>query len=301
MLLFGTASTQNLPNVYPQITEMNFLALFFAQYHPVAENREFNEKTLEMRLRTEWTNFDENLTNVSRFNHSIIQPKSFYDLRSFDVRKEQRKEAERIGVDAFIYFHYWLENHAVKATVTRLMLLDGEPNLPFAFCFANEGWPELIYGLKRHPLPQLYDMPENHAVWFAQYFAHKNYLHFEGHPVLYVYLINNMPEFYIQRINAYLAILGIPSIYLIGHLTPYGQYPYNYNMTSFQNASAEFAPHIPGAHSYNESLTWKTKSGQLGEGFPVARGILTAWDPTPRYGIICYVYLSPLETIGNKV
>ena len=270
----------NISETREEIASKSFLALYFPQFHPVAENRAIINGT--GFLFNEWDNFNEaKLVNVNKYGHKVLKPAMKYDLRKYSVRKFHATEAKRIGVDAFIYYHYWLENHAVMDAALKMMLLDGEPSLPFAFCFANEGWSGSYSGILRSPFEQLYDIPQNHAVWFAPFFKHKNYLHHNGHPVLYVYLMNALPQQYVVDINTQLALMGIPSMHIIGFVMSYHS---NFNKL-YQQDTAEFPPHIPGSRVYNEELDWADASGKhLGKGFPLARGLLTSWDNTARSG-----------------
>jgi hypothetical protein len=282
---------------HPDLSNLTFLALYFPQYYPVAENRAWLEESRQtIAVTTEWSHFHDKLPDVNRYKAKIVKPLVKYDLRDYEARRNQSEYAREIGVDAFVFYHYWLDNHAVMDSALNMMLLDGEPSLPFAFCFANEEWGGLFFGMYRDKVEMLYEMPRNHAIWLAPFLTHKNYIYKDGRPVLYVYMMYALPPAYLQAMNDALATLGIPKLYIISTMQPYFS---NHKWYSHQDAAAEFPSNVPGARQYNETLDWSrlvpnsSSDVVLEEGFPIVRGIMLTWDPTPRYKtcVVCAYFI----------
>ena len=150
--LFATEITirRNKNNNNRKIAEIapapRIVALYFPQFHPIPENDKFWGMNF-----TEWT-----LLKPLQMEPPLKKPLlpieeeggglGYYDLMSKDTRKAQADMARKYGVNGFIYYHYWFsgshapDDHLVMHQVQEQMLLDGEPNLPFAFSWANEPW-----------------------------------------------------------------------------------------------------------------------------------------------------------------
>ena len=70
----------------------------------------------------------------------------YYDLTDKKIRKAQGDMNRLYGGYGFVYYHYWFtgqgapSDHKVMYRIPELMLLDGEPDMPFMFSWANEPW-----------------------------------------------------------------------------------------------------------------------------------------------------------------
>jgi hypothetical protein len=64
----------------------------------------------------------------------------FYDVRLPETRRQQGDLARKYGIDGFCYYVYWFQGRRLLEKRSQLMLEDGEPNLPFCICWANENW-----------------------------------------------------------------------------------------------------------------------------------------------------------------
>ena len=221
-----------------ELADLHFLALYFAQYYPIHQNR----------MKTEWDFFRKLPSNKSVIGKELTWPKEMYDLRDIEPRRRHAKEARAFGVDGFIYYHYWLENGPVMDSVFDSILIDNEPNLPFAFCWANEGWDDLFYGnkdlkdkLDRIAQRQRYDLPRNHAIYLAKFFKHPNYIKFNGRPVFYIYVPHDVDLSYFTAMNNELERHGIRRMFLVAFMTNIDK-PF-WTTPNWQSLNAEFAPH----------------------------------------------------------
>ena len=117
---------------------IHLFAWYFPQFYPFPENnRVFGENY------TEWLNVRAH-PDKNQFGVNIPKPASkplgYYDLRDIKPRITQEELAKKYGIDGFIYYHYWMENHAVMEEVLMRRLKDGHPNQRFALCWCSEDW-----------------------------------------------------------------------------------------------------------------------------------------------------------------
>jgi hypothetical protein len=125
----------------------------------------------------------------------------YYDLTDVSVRRRQGELAREAGLHGFMYHHYWFAGNSsfkyknpVMGKIPKLMLKDGEPNLPFMFSWANEPWTSTWSGGDGGVfLPQNYGGREEwteHFNYLLPFFRHPKYIR-----------VNNKPAFAIHRIG----------------------------------------------------------------------------------------------------
>jgi len=202
------------------------VAMYFPQFHPFPENDRFWGKGF-----TEWTILKP-LELVGLRKPLSVQEGGlgYYDLRKTEVRRSQAKLARQAGLSGFIYYHYWFsgeaapDNHKVMYQIQEAMLLDGEPDLPFALSWANEPWTKRWTGVTDEGstlLSQEYgDESEwrDHFDYLLQFFRHPNYICEEGKPVFIIYRIGHVgnhlqPMLKLWREMALKA--GLPGIHFV--------------------------------------------------------------------------------------
>ena len=163
---------------------IKLMAIYFPQFHEVEENNLLWGKGF-----TEWT-------MLKRYKGEIKHPHidiGYYDMLDYSTRKKQALMAKEHGISAFCYYHYWFKNKKVMYKGIEKILEDGDPNLPFAFCWANEPWTKNWDGSNHEVLiPQDYGKIEDwekHYRYLAQFFKHPNYIKEDNCPVFYIYRI----------------------------------------------------------------------------------------------------------------
>lgn len=113
------------------------IALYLPQFHPIPENDIWYGKGF-----TEWTNVAKAKPLFKNHNQPRIPADlGFYDLRLPEIRYQQAELAEKYGIDAFSYYHYWFGNG--KMLLERPledMLADCNYSFPFMLHWANGSW-----------------------------------------------------------------------------------------------------------------------------------------------------------------
>jgi len=203
------------------------LAMYFPQYYPFPENDRFHGVGF-----TEWTILKP--LKIEGIRKPLPESKGglgYYDLRKKHVRKKQAELARETGINGFIYYHYWFsgsqapQGHKVMYQTLEAMLLDGEPNLPFALSWANEPWTKKWTGVTDTGnilLSQEYgDESEwrEHFYYLLQFFKHPNYIKVDGgKPMFIIYRIGHLAKHLRPMLNLWremAAESGLPGIHIV--------------------------------------------------------------------------------------
>ena len=191
------------------------LAFYLPQYHPIPENDEWWGRGF-----TEWTN----VTAARPLYPGHYQPHvpgelGYYDLRVPEVRQAQADLARSHGVSGFVYYHYWFRGRQLLNRPFDEVLASGEPDFPFALCWANEEWTRNWDGQSgRVLIHQEYSVADDlaHIRWLANAFADDRYIKIDGRPLMLVYRPGVLPD--PRRLTdtwrAEAQRLGIPDLYL---------------------------------------------------------------------------------------
>jgi hypothetical protein len=177
----------------PDNANLRALAFYLPQYHPIPENDEWWEPGF-----TEWTN----VAKARPLFRGHYQPQlpadlGFYDLRVAEVRAQQAAMATAVGIHGFCYFHYWFGGRRLLERPFDEVLATGEPDLPFALCWANENWTRVWDGLDREILlAQDYSPADDlaHIRALAPAFADPRYVRIDGRPLFLVYKPEHLPD-----------------------------------------------------------------------------------------------------------
>ena len=233
---FGIADIQPAPKP---------IALYFPQYHRVLENDRFFYTNF-----TEWSLLRSFKQPPPSKGHPVGLQKplllskgglGYYDLLDRNTRQNQALLARAAGVYGFCMYHYWFsgkrapKHHKVMFKVPELMLVDGEPNIPFMFSWANEPWtrrwtahgPAPGYDNDQVMLSQEYGGRkewEEHFHYLKPFFDHPSYVRVQGAPVIALYRIGHMGKVLEKMLQCWrqLATLqGYPGLHVVNTLGSY--------------------------------------------------------------------------------
>jgi len=167
----------------------SIFAIVFPQYHAIPENDAvYGPGFVEWSLLKPVADMFDGYRTVRP--HADI---GYYNLLDRGHRKYMRVLADHYGVDGFIFYHYWFTSGPVLQRPTERMLLDGEPDKPFFFCWANEGWSRSFDGSERDVVLE-HKWGDDAAVaahfrYVARFFKHPNYVKVRNRPVFSLYRV----------------------------------------------------------------------------------------------------------------
>lgn len=207
------------------MSNIQFLAYYLPQYHPIPENDEWWGKGF-----TEWTN----VVKAKPLFKGHEQPKlpadlGFYDLRVPEVREEQAILAKQYGIDGFIYYHYYFGNKKFLLEQPAMdMLKSKTPDFPFCFCWANQTWKGIWHGLDNPNVlvEQVYPGIEDykfHFDYLLQFFKDSRYIKVNNKPMLHLYEANDIPDLkkFTELFNNWAIEQGFNGIYFVANYFPF--------------------------------------------------------------------------------
>jgi hypothetical protein len=219
------------------------LAFYLPQYHPIPENDEWWGTGF-----TEW----HNVTKARPLFPGHYQPHvpgelGYYDLRVPEVRAAQAKLAREHGIYGFVYYHYWFQGRRLLERPFEEVLASGEPDFPFALCWANEEWTRGWDGRSGHVLMRQEFSEEDdraHIRDLIRAFKDPRYITIDGRPLMLIYrpalLLDSKRTSAIWREEVQKA--GFPDIYLCW-VESWGPPPGNAGPTPYGlDASVGFMP-----------------------------------------------------------
>lgn len=169
------------------------LAFYLPQYHPVPENDEWWGPGF-----TEWRNVAKARPQFSGHDQPHLPADlGFYDLRLAEAREAQAALARAHGIHGFIYYHYWFNGRRILERPFNEVLASGQPELPFALCWANENWTRVWDGGEKHVLlAQHYSDADDlaHIKSLIPAFRDPRYIRVHGRPLFLVYRSDNLPD-----------------------------------------------------------------------------------------------------------
>jgi len=169
------------------------LAFYLPQYHPIPENDEWWGKGF-----TEW----HNVTRARPLFPGHYQPHlpgelGYYDLRLPEARVAQAELARAHGVHGFVYYHYWFHGRRLLERPFEEVLASGEPDFPFALCWANEEWTRGWDSQTGHVLVRQEFSPQDdraHIRDLLRAFKDPRYITIDGRPLLLIYRPTLVPD-----------------------------------------------------------------------------------------------------------
>lgn len=175
------------------------LATYLPQYHDFAAIGQ----RWETKNATDW-NLLQHVTDGD-IRRPLTPDKGglgMYDLLDTEVRRRQGELALKAGVTGFVYSHYWFsgvpspKDHKYMNKVLDAMLVDGQPDLPFALSWQNEPWTRNwkgydneLGGIQLLLMNQDYGDKEvwkEHFAYLLGFFKHPNYITVGSKPLFIV-------------------------------------------------------------------------------------------------------------------
>lgn len=282
------------------MSKPKILAYYLPQFYPIPEN----DKVWGNGF-TEWTNL---LRAKSRFDGHLLKKESLefgqYDLRSRQVRQRHAELAKHNGIHGFVYYHYWFYGNSPEKVMyepLERMLVDGEPNIPFCFAWANEPWTKTWDGSEKDViLAQNYGTEHDwkrHFDYLLQFFKHPNYILVNNKPVFQIYRIGHFQNFtnFKKAFNQFAISAGFSGIHFIQMLNHFSDGDSLFNPEV--DAYSEFHPMYvnrfiqPNVFESPEFILqdsvakWKaiteiSKPDHITK--PYYHGFYTGWDASPR-------------------
>ncbi|MAE66068.1 MAG: glycosyl transferase, partial [Phycisphaeraceae bacterium] len=271
------------------------ICFYLPQFHAIPENDAWWGKRF-----TEWSLVKAATPQFAthRQPREPIAELGYYDLLDSDVRRRQGEIARAHGVYGFCYYHYWFDGKRLLERPLEKMLTDGEPDLPFCLCWANEPWSRRWDGSDQEVLQaQNYGDAagwDAHFNCLLRFFEHPNYIRVQGRPLLVVYRLGDIDDgpAMIDAWRRRAESAGLPGLHLVAalnHQAPDAQ------QLAAVDAACEFLPN----YLYPQERMRIRRFGILGlqcaeEGWrgtlslPKAhrvqyRGVFRSWDNTPRF------------------
>lgn len=289
------------------------VAMYFPQYHPFPENDRFWGKDF-----TEWTLLKPlELPNLRKPLSEEKGGLGYYNLMSKNTREKQADLAKNFGMNGFIYYHYWFsgdhapKDHLVMHQVQEQILLDGEPDMPFAFSWANEPWTRRWTGGGNEKdkneevlLSQEYG-DENewreHFEYLLKFFKHPNYIRIQGKPLFILYRIGHIDSNLEPMVSLWRKLAvesGLPGIYLVNTIG-------NFRRTDLNTRKVEKDSQLDAAfHFWPQNLaSFHKKSEVFGSETGSTRDIVSLLNtyPTQYWGTFTGFDRRPRDAKANPM
>ena len=276
---------------------VKLIAFYLPQFYPIKENDEWWGKGF-----TEWRSVVKAKPNfLGHYQPHLPADLGFYDLRVPEVMEQQAQLARTYGISGFCFYFYWFNGLRLLERPLEQMLKNDHFSFPFCLCWANENWTRRWDGAEHEVLVRQEHSPRSDAAFIRDVIPllkDHRYMKVQGKPILLVYRINLFPDpTNTARIwRDICAGEGIPAIHLCA-VQSFGitdPRPYGFD------AAVEFPPHTerslinpkrmpglaPDFEGYIEDYLQvaSTKMKEPPTEYIRYRGIMPAWDNTPRRG-----------------
>ncbi|MFT5610866.1 MAG: lipopolysaccharide biosynthesis protein, partial [Polaribacter sp.] len=183
------------PNGDEATAKAKAICFYLPQFHQVPENDEwwgegFTEWTLLNKAKPQFSGHQQPIEPATEVGQ--------YNLLQKSVRKRHAHMAREYGIHGFCYYHYWFNGKQLLEKPLQAMLDDGEPNLPFCLCWANEPWTRTWQGQGDSVLQaQEYGDRQdwvNHFEALLPFLRHENAITVDGRPLLLIYRSGQISE-----------------------------------------------------------------------------------------------------------
>ena len=279
------------------------IAFYLPQFHPIPENDKWWEKGF-----TEWTNVAKAKPMFrDHYQPHIPADLGFYDLRLPEIRIAQAELAQKYGVEAFCYYHYWFAGKRLLERPFNEVLRSGAPDFPFCLCWANATWTGIWHGAPdRILIEQTYPGMADHEAHFEmllEAFKDPRYVTVNGCPVFLVYRPKDIPDLpAVAALWRRLAVQAeLPGIFLIGvkHLDDWNPLPNGFDAAVLQ----KLPPRVKGVpwrypilklrkllngnrltiYNYEEVIDYFVQKESVG--YMELPCVIPNWDNTSRSGM----------------
>lgn len=283
---------------------MKILALHLPAFHEIPENNEWWGKGF-----TEW----DNVKKGKPLYKGHIQPQiplmnNYYDLSKSSVIDNQAKMARKYGVDGFVFYHYWFSGKKIFEKPVENLLNDDSINIDYCLCWANETWSRTWEGKNSEVLiKQDYGSEDDwieHIKYLYAFFCDKRYIKVNGHPVLFIYSMNQYNRFneMIKIWNDYLEKQGCKAIHLIEFMRAKNNevackyskaviefeplYSIRYDVSFFRKVKRYLCKVFKMIDFQNYDKIWEKiiSRKRVYDNRIIYKSCFTAWDNSPRKG-----------------
>lgn len=284
---------------------MKIIAFYLPQYHEFEENNKFWGKGF-----TEWTCINR-IKNTLCSDHVIKKPHpdiGQYCLENYKIRCWQAKTAKEFGVYGFCYYHYWFNGLVLMDKPLQMIFLDGEPDIPFCFSWANESWTRRMNGGSGEILIEASYGGEkewsSHLRYLLKFFHHRNYICVNNKPMLVIYRPSKICNFE-KRLEFWRKEIqkeGFSDLFLVATLGNFLNDKWDYILKHFDAAVESFPnffgnPTLVSDKMPNANLYKMNSITRYMCNFPKMHprrqipGLLTGFDSYPRSPKICNVII----------
>ena len=175
------------PPTAEETNGVRLIAFYLPQFHPIPENDEWWGKGF-----TEWLNVARGEPQFpGHYQPHVPADLGFYDLRLAGDETARRLPSRRaLGIHGFCYYHYWFSSKRLLHRPFDEVLASGEPDFPFALCWANEPWSRRWDGRNDDLLqPQTYSPEDDvaHIRWLLPALRDRRAIAVDGKPLFLVY------------------------------------------------------------------------------------------------------------------
>jgi lipopolysaccharide biosynthesis protein len=171
----------------------NVIPFYLPQYHQVDENNLWWGNGF-----TEWSNVTSATPNFAGHSQPFLPSElGFYNLIDNGVREKQWDLAEKHGISAFMYYHYWFAGRKVL-DIPISSLLNSKTQSPFCVMWANENWTRTWDGGEEDVLlGQNYGkVPGSEFIFdVLPLLKDSRYFKIDDKPVIAVYRVSQIPNF----------------------------------------------------------------------------------------------------------
>ncbi len=166
---------------------MKIIAFYLPQFHNIPENDEWWGDGF-----TEWVNVKKAKPLFPGHNQPRVPlNNNYYNLLDEDVQMWQSQLAEKYGIYAFAYYHYWFDGRLLLEKPMENMLRNKKIKTRFCISWANEPWTKAWVGdATTFLIPQRYGEKrewKQHYDYLRAFFLDERYIKDNNRPLFIIY------------------------------------------------------------------------------------------------------------------